>query len=242
MNLWIYLSHLHSSKVGFSVRNSVWIFLNFFAVTSHHFVEALVFSVSDFGWLPMCFKARVDLSLPTLCSYLHIMILLRVNSQFPSLDLVPILHLGILWIWIQFYPLTWIDHVQHHVLELPSWRIYWSLVHKVHTHPFNFLHIPRCLDEKCNPRKIISCGAHTMGVIVFFDNFAHVVEEILLQCLCVSVSVCLSVFLQNRQGSHILWWQLTICGATGTLCFGLHLATGKIIAFWGQQLPLFPHS
>ena len=43
--------------------------------------------------LPMGFKARVDPSLSALCSCLNIMIL-RVNSEFPGLGLVPILHLG----------------------------------------------------------------------------------------------------------------------------------------------------
>ena len=32
----------------------------YFAVTSHHFVGPLVATVSDFKWLPMDFKARMD--------------------------------------------------------------------------------------------------------------------------------------------------------------------------------------
>ena len=44
--------------------------------------------------LPLGFKARVDPSSPTLCSCLCVMIL-RVNSEFPGLDLS------------QFYTLVW---------------------------------------------------------------------------------------------------------------------------------------
>ena len=63
-------------------------------VTSNHFVEPLVLSVWDFGWL--CpWKARVDPSLPALYSHLYIMIL-RVNSELSGLSLVPILHLGMM--------------------------------------------------------------------------------------------------------------------------------------------------
>ena len=71
-------------------------FLNFFAVTSHHFVEPLVLSVSD---LPVSFKARVDPSSPALCSHLCIMILLRGNSEFPSL-----LHLGMVRLLLEWPP------------------------------------------------------------------------------------------------------------------------------------------
>ena len=46
-------------------------------------------------WLtmPMGVKARVDASSPALCSHLCV-IILRVNSEFPGLGLVPILHFG----------------------------------------------------------------------------------------------------------------------------------------------------
>ena len=62
--------------------------------------------------LSVDFKARVDSSLPTLCSHLHVMILLRVNSEFPGLDLS------------QFYTLVrwgyhWSDH-QCHFLD--NWQ------------------------------------------------------------------------------------------------------------------------
>ena len=45
--------------------------------------------------LPVGFKARVAPSSPALCSRLHVMILLRVNSEFPGIDLS------------QFYTLVW---------------------------------------------------------------------------------------------------------------------------------------
>ena len=59
-------------------------FLQIFPVTSHHFVEPLLLCFRLRLTLPMGFKARVDPSSPALCSRLHIMILLRVNSEFPG--------------------------------------------------------------------------------------------------------------------------------------------------------------
>ena len=58
-----------------------------------------------FGWLtlPMDFKARVDPSLPALCSHLHVMIL-RVNSEFPGLGLVPVLHLDMMRLLLEWLP------------------------------------------------------------------------------------------------------------------------------------------
>ena len=44
--------------------------------------------------LPTGFKARGDPSSPALCSHLHVMILLRVNSEFPGLDLTQFYTLG----------------------------------------------------------------------------------------------------------------------------------------------------
>ena len=83
---------------------SSFFFFNFFAVTSHHFVQPLVLSVSDFGWLcPWVSWAMVDQSLPALCSRLCAMIL-RVNSEFPGLGLVPILHLGMVMLLLEWLP------------------------------------------------------------------------------------------------------------------------------------------
>ena len=69
--------------------------LKYFSVTSHHFVEPLVLSFGLWLTLSVGTKARVHPSSPMLCSCLHVMILLKVNSEFPSLDLS------------QFYTLVW---------------------------------------------------------------------------------------------------------------------------------------
>ena len=58
------------------------LFLKFvFMVTSHHFVEPWALSVSDFGWL---------------CPWV------LVNSEFPSHGLIPILHLGMVKLLLQW--------------------------------------------------------------------------------------------------------------------------------------------
>ena len=65
-------------------------------------MEPLVLSVSDFGWL---------------YSHLHVMILLRVNSEFPGQDLVPSLHLGMVRL-----PLEWPPYVK--------WQFYpWKFIY-----------------------------------------------------------------------------------------------------------------
>ena len=53
--------------------------------------------------LSMDFKARVDLSSPALCSHLRIMIL-RVNSEFPGQGLVPVLHLDMVRLLLEWLP------------------------------------------------------------------------------------------------------------------------------------------
>ena len=52
----------------------------------------------------MSFKARVDPSLPVLCSCLRVMIFLQVNSEFPGLDMSPILHLGTVRLPLEWLP------------------------------------------------------------------------------------------------------------------------------------------
>ena len=79
------------------------------AVTSHHFVEPLVTLCLEPGLtLPMGgggSKAGVDPSSPVLCSHFHIMIL-RINSEFSGLGLVPILHFSMLRL-----PLEWPSNI-----------------------------------------------------------------------------------------------------------------------------------
>ena len=75
-------------------------FFFFFAVTSNRF-GSLCFRFLLI--LPEGFKVRVDPSSPVLCSRLPVMIL-RVNSEFPDLGLVPILHLGMVRLLLEWPP------------------------------------------------------------------------------------------------------------------------------------------